>query len=326
MYGKFLKGSIFYLCMLLPFFTCECNNIKLNDKENIIFESYFNKKTNEENVLNKKVGKEMDDRFVAHKSMELNINHHNINNDKDLKNNEHHDYYHNWKDRKFSDSLKRHMDDLKILNNDLKEHINKKERNERYDNNDLHKYIIKEIQNNRYLNKEKKSSEDIQILEEHSKKLQREIHEWLESVNNIEEKSNILKNIKSQLLNNIASLNHTLSEEIKNINDIKELQKQQNDIFSENLLYFLPSSSDYVLNENKNNIHDNKDNNIKDNINNNHKYNIFNYLQNIQDKDNNNDNYNNNNNYYHNNIHSGHSTHNHILLTFIIFLLILLIL
>ncbi|SOV74209.1 apical merozoite protein [Plasmodium sp. gorilla clade G3] len=324
MYGTFLKGSIFYLCIFFPFFSCEYNNIKLNDKENIKFESYFNKKTNDENVLNKKVLKEMDDTFVAHKAMELNINHHHVNNDKEFNNNKHHLYYNNGKDRKFSESLKAHMDNLKILNNDIKQHIDKKERDEIYENNDLKKYIMKEIQNNKYLNKEKKSSEDIKILEEHSKKLQKEIHEWLESVNNIEEKSNILKNIKSQLLNNIASLNHTLSEEIKNINDIKELQKKQNDIFSENLLYFLPSSSDYYINEKKKNLYDNKNNNIKDDdMNNNDKYNIFNYLQNVQDKDNQYEVTKHDNN---NNIHSGHSTHNHLLLTCIIFLLIILIL
>ncbi|ETW20342.1 hypothetical protein PFAG_00772 [Plasmodium falciparum Santa Lucia] len=325
MYGTFLKGSIFYLCIFFPFFSCECNNIKLNDKENINFESYFNKRTNEENVLNKNVSKEMGDTFVAHKAIELNINHHHVNNDKEFNNNnnnKHQPYYHNEHDKKFSESLKAHMDHLKILNNDLKQHIDKKERNEIYENNDLKKYIIKEIQNNKYLNKEKKSSEDIQILEEHSKKLQKEIHEWLESVNNIEEKSNILKNIKSQLLNNIASLNHTLSEEIKNINDIKELQKQQNDLFSENWLYFLPSSSDYLLNEKKKNLYDNQDNSMKDDINNNDKYNIFNYLQNVQDKDNQYEVMKQDNN----NIHSGSSTHNHLLLTCIIFLLILLIL
>ncbi|CDU17339.1 apical merozoite protein, putative [Plasmodium yoelii] len=128
--------------------------------------------------------------------------------------------------------------------------------------------VQNEYDNIKEMEKMTKSYEDMSILEENSKKLQNDIHSWIKSVHSIEEKTNTLKNIKNDLLNNITSLNKTLLEEIENINEIKKLQNEQNEIFSENLLYFFPSMPEKL-----------QENVEKD-------YNILNYLEIYNKKDN----------------------------------------
>ncbi|VEV55839.1 apical merozoite protein, putative [Plasmodium vinckei vinckei] len=101
--------------------------------------------------------------------------------------------------------------------------------------------VLNEYDHTKEMEKRTKSYEDMELLEKNSKILQNDIHSWITAVHNIEEKTSKLKNMKNELLNNITSLNKTLLEEIENINEIKKLQNEQNEIFSENFLYFFPS-------------------------------------------------------------------------------------
>lgn len=104
-------------------------------------------------------------------------------------------------------------------------------------------YVQREIQKIEKEQTEERSEDELKHLENNSSMLLEEIHEALESVRNIDEKSEKLKDIKKQLLNDITLLNQTLNEEIKNIKEIKRLQEAQNKIFSENWLYIYPSST-----------------------------------------------------------------------------------
>ncbi|VWU49306.1 apical merozoite protein [Hepatocystis sp. ex Piliocolobus tephrosceles] len=110
--------------------------------------------------------------------------------------------------------------------------------------NSLKQYIMEEIKNNNVHKNVKKSTDELKQLEQDSKKLQHDISEWLKSVNNIDEKNDKLKKIKTELLNNITSLNDTLVEEMENIKNIKKLQNEQNEIFNESWDYFFPSKSE----------------------------------------------------------------------------------
>ncbi|SCM06045.1 apical merozoite protein, putative [Plasmodium chabaudi adami] len=169
------------------------------------------------------------------------------------------------------------VDTLELLDKPLendKEHINEepikkdgKVENVNTNNNHIDN-VLNEYNHTKEMEKRTKSYEDMAILEENSKKLQNDIHSWITSVHNIEEKTSKLKNMKNELLNNIASLNKTLLEEIENINEIKKLQNEQNEIFSENFLYFFPSMPEKLQNSVE-----------KD-------YNILNYLEIYNKKDN----------------------------------------
>ncbi|CAD2102046.1 hypothetical protein YYG_04070 [Plasmodium vinckei petteri] len=128
--------------------------------------------------------------------------------------------------------------------------------------------VLNEYNHTKEMEKRTKSYEDMEILEKNSKILQNDIHSWITAVHNIEEKTSKLKNMKNELLNNITSLNKTLLEEIENINEIKKLQNEQNEIFSENFLYFFPSMPEKLQNSVE-----------KD-------YNILNYLEIYNKKDN----------------------------------------
>ncbi|CAD2102016.1 apical merozoite protein, putative [Plasmodium vinckei] len=184
------------------------------------------------------------------------------------------------------------IDTLKLLHNPLennKENINKEkidngknniENQLNYDKNhstnseDVNTNInhidnvLNEYNHTKEMEKRTKSYEDMEILEKNSKILQNDIHSWITAVHNIEEKTSKLKNMKNELLNNITSLNKTLLEEIENINEIKKLQNEQNEIFSENFLYFFPSMPEKLQNSVE-----------KD-------YNILNYLEIYNKKDN----------------------------------------
>ncbi|CAD2089260.1 apical merozoite protein, putative [Plasmodium vinckei brucechwatti] len=128
--------------------------------------------------------------------------------------------------------------------------------------------VLNEYNHTKEMEKRTKSYEDMEILEKNSQKLQNDIHSWISAVHNIEEKTSKLKNMKNELLNNITTLNKTLLEEIENINEIKKLQNEQNEIFSENFLYFFPSMPEKLQNSVE-----------KD-------YNILNYLEIYNKKDN----------------------------------------
>ncbi|CXI27373.1 apical merozoite protein, putative [Plasmodium berghei] len=155
------------------------------------------------------------------------------------------------------------------IENQLNYNKNNRTNNEEINTNINHIYNVQNKYNNiKEMEKMTKSYEDMSILEENSKKLQNDIHSWIKSVHSIEEKTSKLKNIKNDLLNNIISLNKTLLEEIENINEIKKLQNEQNEIFSENLLYFFPSMPEKL-----------QENIEKD-------YNILNYLEIYNKKDN----------------------------------------
>nr|AXX75242.1 rhoptry neck protein [Plasmodium vivax] len=252
-----------FLVIKTPFQSCptKCNELNVSGKGNMLYDYLF---TPEVKAPKDDGGKEQDtlagNKQMSYKTSEVQIKHHEEVHTGGMENGDH---------RK---ELKEHMDQLKMLHKSLKS----KDRNtygqvkpsggESVHSNDgalgdthtggdqtseesLAKYVQNEIKNNEKLNKEKKSYDEINLLEDNSKKLQNDSHTWLQSVKNITEKTSKLKDIKTQLLNNIASLNETLTEEIENINEIKKLQKEQNEIFSENWLYFLPSTSDSLASE-----------------------------------------------------------------------------
>ncbi|EUD65123.1 hypothetical protein C922_04523 [Plasmodium inui San Antonio 1] len=254
-------SCILVINTLLQSCPVRCDELNISDKGKMLYDYLFTPKMKGP----KDGGTEQDaqgggDKHVLYKTSEVQIRHHEEVHTGGMENIDH------------KKEFKKHMNKLKMLHKSLKS----KDRNaygqvkpsggESVHNTDgtlpdthpkgeetseesLAKYVQNEIKNNEKLNKEKKSYEEINLLEDNSKKLQKDIHTWLQSVQNISEKTNKLKDIKTQLLNNIASLNQTLTEEIENINEIRKLQKEQNEIFSENWLYFLPSTSDNLASE-----------------------------------------------------------------------------
>ncbi|CAA9987010.1 apical merozoite protein, putative [Plasmodium knowlesi strain H] len=234
----------------------KCNELNISEKGKMLYDYFFTPKVRGP----KDGGTDQDvhtgDKHLSYTTSEAQIRHHEQVHIGGMKNNDH------------KKELKEHMDQLKMLHKSLKDkdknahdpelkvsggesvhntdgtlgdtHANGEETSD----DSLAKYVQEEIRKNEKLNNEKKSYDEINILEDNSKKLQNDIHTWLQSVKNISEKTNKLKDIKTQLLNNIASLNETLTEEIENIKEIKKLQMEQNQIFSENWLYFLPSTFD----------------------------------------------------------------------------------
>ncbi|ANQ06766.1 Uncharacterized protein PCOAH_00012340 [Plasmodium coatneyi] len=251
---------LFFSCIvvidtLLQSCPAQCNELNISDKGKVLYDYFFTPKVKGPKDGGTEQGAHAGDKHVSYKTSEVQIRHHEDVHTGGMEN----------IDQK--KQLKEHMDQLKMLHKSLKS----KDRNaygqvkpsggqslhntdgtlgdthhkeEETSEDSLAKYVQDEIKKNEKLSKEKKSYEEINLLEDNSKKLQSDIHAWLESVKNISEKTNKLKDIKTQLLNNIASLNDTLTEEIENIKEIKKLQKEQSEIFSENWLYFLPSTSD----------------------------------------------------------------------------------
>ncbi|SCA48712.1 apical merozoite protein, putative [Plasmodium ovale] len=235
-----------------------CNKLKINGNGKSVNESFFPDGTKNESHMNKNIMKKGREREIPRKETQANIGHHNFH----------------------ENELKKNIEMLKQMQGDLKNgktplhkkaingadkggHIGEWDRED-----ELRKYVMEEIRNNSKLDREKKSSEEIKLLEDKSIQLQNDIHTWLQSIHNIEEKSTKLKDIKKELLHNITSLNETLVEEIENINDIKKLQKEQNEIFAENWLYFFPSISDNVSEDGSDSNH-----------------NILNYLEMYNKKD-----------------------------------------
>ncbi|GAB65322.1 hypothetical protein PCYB_053400 [Plasmodium cynomolgi strain B] len=241
-------------------YPAKCNELNISDKGKMLYDYLFPPKVK----APKDGGTEQDalsgDKHMSCKTSEAQIRHHKEVHTGGMENMDH------------KKELKKHMNQLKMLHKRLK----RKDKNayaqvkpnggesvhdtdgtlgdthakgEETSEDSLAKYVQNEIKKNEKLNKEKKSYEEINVLEDNSKKLQNDIHTWLQAVKNISEKTSKLKDIKTQLLNNIASLNETLTEEIENINEIKKLQKEQNEIFSENWLYVLPSTSDNLVRE-----------------------------------------------------------------------------
>ncbi|GAW79821.1 hypothetical protein, conserved [Plasmodium gonderi] len=259
----FYLFCIFVINKLLQKCLIGCNQLNLNDKGKELYDYFVSTDLKDDKEKNNK-SKETWGNYLPHKTGKVEIKHHD-----GLETKETEKLY----DKK---ELDNHINELKMLHKRLKnrdidlngqakhgigENLSSTNNSTMLDNNgtgeksyeeNLAKYVLNEINKNEKLNNEKKSYEELNLLEDNSKKLQNDIHMWLQSVQNITEKTGKLKEIKTQLLNNIASLNETLTEEIENINEIKKLQKKQNEIFSENWLYFLPSTSGNLMNENLN--------------------------------------------------------------------------
>ncbi|CRG98992.1 apical merozoite protein, putative [Plasmodium relictum] len=241
-----------FFCILLSILSIKlifkCNSINVNNTDNLIKDNFHKKPKNR--WSNKNAEKELEEKGNSHNLVEVSNNYENNKTD-----------------------VRKNIEKLKILSKNLKNENSGnnteiiKNIND-IDDSKFKSYILNEIHNNENLGKQKKSEEDIKSLEQNSQKLLYDIREWLNSVRNIEEKSNVLKDIKNQLLNNIVSLNQTLTQEIENINEIKKLQKEQNAIFSENWLYFFPSTSEYLLDDKKH-----------------PKYDILNYLEEYNKKE-----------------------------------------
>ncbi|CRG93228.1 apical merozoite protein, putative [Plasmodium gallinaceum] len=245
------KFSFFFILIniFLINFIFQCNNFNISNTDNIIIDNFHKNPKNR--WLNKNDKKELEEKNISQNLVKINNDHHENS----------------------KTDIRKNIEKLKMLSENLK---NGKLTNEtenlrnayNIDDGNFKSYVLNEIHNNKKLGKEKKSEEEIKFLEENSQKLLYDIRDWLQSVKNIEEKSNVLKDIKNQLLSNIVSLNQTLTQEMENINEIKKLQKEQNAIFSENWLYFFPSTSEYLLDDKKH-----------------PQYNILNYLEEYKKKE-----------------------------------------
>ncbi|KJP85887.1 hypothetical protein AK88_04474 [Plasmodium fragile] len=253
-------SCILLINTLLQSCPAKCNELNISGKGNVLYDYFFTPMVKAPKDEDTEQNAQAGDKHVSYKTSEVQIKQHEDVHTGGMKNVDH------------KKELKEHMNQLKMLHKRLKgkdgneygqvkpsggETVHNTHgtlgdthgKGEETSEDSLAKYVQDEIKHNEKLNNEKKSYDEINLLEDNSRKLQNDIHSWLESVNNISEKTSKLKDIKTQLLNNIASLNETLTEEIENIKEIKKLQKEQNEIFSENWLYVLPSTSDNLGSE-----------------------------------------------------------------------------